>query len=145
MKGYTPLFELKKVQTDFPKIKIGSSKDAADFIRQFYSDDLEIYESFFVLLLNRANHTTGYAKVSQGGTAGTVVDLKIIAKYAVDSLASAVILAHNHPSGNKTPSDADISLTKKCVAGLAMLDIKVLDHIVLTADSYTSMQDEGIM
>lgn len=140
----TKLYELKKIQTDFPKVKIKSSKDSADFIRQFYGDDLEIYESFFLLLLNRANDTIGYAKISQGGVCGTVVDVKIIAKYAVDSLASAVILAHNHPSGTLSPSAQDIEITKKIKQALSLLEIKVLDHIILTSDNYYSFLDEGM-
>jgi DNA repair protein RadC len=141
----TKLYELKKIQTDFPKIKIKSSKDSADFIRQFYGDDIEIYESFFLLLLNRANDTIGYAKISQGGIYGTVVDVKIIAKYAVDSLASAVILAHNHPSGTLSPSAQDIEITKKIKQALSLLEINVLDHIILTSDNYYSFLDEGMM
>lgn len=135
------LLELKKLQSNFPAKKINSSQTACDFIRQFYGDDLEIFESFFILLLNRANKTIAYAKISQGGVSGTVVDIKLIAKYAVESLASGVILAHNHPSGNLTPSHQDISLTKKCVEVLNLMDIKVLDHLILTSDSYYSFLD----
>lgn len=143
MSTITKLYELKKIQTDFPKVKIRSSKNSADFIRQFYSDDIEIYESFFILLLNRANDTIGYAKISQGGTCGTVVDVKIIAKYAVESLANSVILAHNHPSGTLSPSSQDIDITEKIKMGLSLLDIQVLDHIILTSSSYYSFLDEG--
>ena len=76
----TPQFTLKKIQSDFPQQKIHTPQDAANFIRQFYSDDIEIWESVFLLMLNRNNVTTGFAKISQGGTAGTVIDVKIIAK-----------------------------------------------------------------
>lgn len=141
----TPLFELKKVQTEFPQIKIHSSKDSQEFIRSFYGDDIEIYESFFILLLDRANTTIGYAKISQGGITGTVVDIRIIAKYAVDSLASSIILAHNHPSGTLKPSEQDLMLTKKIVSGLKLLDIQVLDHVILTKDSYYSFADNGTL
>lgn len=137
------LFELKANKTDFPRVKITSSRDAADFIRQFYSDDIEIYESFFLLLLNRANVTIGYAKISQGGITGTVVDIKIIAKYAVDSLASGVILSHNHPSGNLAPSQADEKFTKQAINALQLLEVKVVDHVILTADNYYSFMDNG--
>ena len=137
------LYELKKIQTEFPSVKITTPDQAADFIRQFYFDDIEIFESFFILLLNQANKTIAYAKISQGGIAGTVVDVRIIAKYAVESLAVSVILAHNHPSGNLKPSEADLTITKKIKEGLKILDIKVFDHIILTADSYYSFEDEG--
>lgn len=105
---------LKKDPTNFERIKITSSKSAADYIRQFYNGDIEIFESFFVLLLlNRQNETIGYAKISQGGVTGTYVDAKIILKYVVDTLASGVIIAHNHPSGALTPSGQDDIITKK--------------------------------
>jgi DNA repair protein RadC len=137
------LFELKKIQTEFPSVKITSPDEAADFIRKFYFDDIEIFESFFILLLNQANKTIGYAKISQGGIAGTVVDVRIIAKYAIESLAVSVILAHNHPSGNLKPSQSDIEITQKIKAGLKILDIKVFDHLILTADSFYSFESNN--
>ena len=137
----TYLYSIKKNQSEFPRQKISSSKDAEQFIRQFYGDDLQVYESFFLLLLNQANETVGYAKISQGGIAGTVVDVKIIAKYVVDTLSQAVVLAHNHPSGNIRPSQADENITTRIKATLNLFDCKVLDHIILTADNYFSFQD----
>lgn len=136
------LFELKKIQTNFVKQKITSSKQSYDFIKQFYSDDLEIFESVFILMLNRANETIGYSKISQGGICGTIIDVKILAKYVIDSLASSVILAHNHPSGNLQPSNADINITNKVKDILKLLDSNLLDHIILTKESYYSFQDE---
>lgn len=138
-------YELRKVAEDFPRAKIFGSKDSETYIRQFYFDDIEVYESFFILLLNRNNATIGYAKISQGGVSGTVVDVKIICKYAVESLATSVILAHNHPSGNLTPSDADSQITARVKSALKTLDIQCLDHIILTADSYFSFADNGVM
>ena len=91
------LFELKKIQTDFPNVKITKSKEGYEFIKNFYGDDIEIFESVSALFLNNANNTIGYAKISQGGITGTVVDVRIIAKYAVESMATSVIIAHNHP------------------------------------------------
>ena len=141
----TYLYSIKKNQSEFPRQKISSSKDAEQFIRQFYGDDLEVYESFFLLLLNQSNETVGYAKISQGGIAGTVVDVKIIAKYVVDTLSQAVVLAHNHPSGNIRPSQADENITTRIKATLNLFDCKVLDHIILTADNYFSFQDNGLI
>ena len=141
----TKLYELRKNQTDFPKTKIQNANDSAEFIKQFYQGDIEIYESFFLLLLNNSNQTIGYAKISQGGVTSTVVDVKIIAKYAVDSLATGIILAHNHPSGNLNPSSADISITNKVKEAMKLFDIAVLDHIILTADSFYSFANNGIM
>jgi DNA repair protein RadC len=146
MKEYTiKRFELKSNQSDFPKKKITCSNDANEFIRQFYSDDIDIFESCFVLLLNQANFTIGYAKISQGGITGTVVDPQLVAKYAIESLAKAVVLAHNHPSGNLTPSGQDLDITKKIRAGLDLFNITLLDHIILTSDHYTSLGDEGLL
>jgi len=137
------LYELKKIQTEFPATKITSSKESYEFIKQFYVDDIEIFESCFILLLNNSNKTIGYAKISQGGITGTVIDVRLIAKYAVDSLATSVILAHNHPSGNLHPSNADINLTEKAKKGLNLLDINILDHIILTSENYYSFADNG--
>jgi len=140
------LFEIKKIKTDFESKKILSSEDGFNFIKKFYGDDIDVFESFFILLLNRANNTIGYAKISQGGICGTVVDVKIIAKYVVDSLASGVILAHNHPSGNMKASEEDINMTKKIVGGLKFLDAIVLDHLILCGDDhYFSLADNGLM
>lgn len=138
-----PLFELKKIQTNFIQNSIRSTKDSCEYIRQFYLDDINVFESAFILLLNNANTTIGYAKISQGGITGTVVDPRLIAKYAVESLAVGVILAHNHPSGNLMPSLADKTLTNKVKEGLKYLDINLLDHIILTQDGYYSMMEEG--
>ena len=136
-------YSLKVEEAEFNSAQIKSSENANAFARNFYFDDLEIYESFFILLLNRRNVVTGYAKISQGGTVGTVVDPKIIAKYAVDSLSNSVILVHNHPSGSDSPSEADIKVTHKIKNALSFLDVNVLDHIILTKNSYTSLADNG--
>lgn len=138
-----PLYELKKIQTNFPCEKIKDSLTAADFIKQFYGDDIEIFESVFILLVNNANKTIGYAKISQGGITGTVVDVRMVAKYAIESLACGVIIAHNHPSGTLKPSDSDIDITKKLKIALKTLDINLLDHLILTSESFYSLQDNG--
>jgi len=135
---------LKK--TSFVKKRICGADDAAQYIGQFYQSDIDIYESFFILLLDRANNTIGYAKISQGGCVGTVIDTKIIAKYCIDSLAQSVILAHNHPSGNKQPSTQDIEITKKVKNTLAIFDCQVHDHIILTSENgFFSMQENGLI
>lgn len=142
-KTYVPEYFLSKKETQFEKIKIVRSSDAANFIQRFYSDDIEIYESFFILLLNRANETIGYAKISQGGVAGTVVDVKIIGKYIIDSLASAVIVAHNHPSGNTKPSDHDIKMSKKIRDAIGLIDCVLIDSMIITKHDYYSLKDNG--
>lgn len=138
-------YELKKLDTDFKRVKIHSSDEAQAFIRQFYSDDIGIFESFFLLLMDQSNSTIGYVKISQGGITGTVVDPILVAKYAIDSLAKAVIMAHNHPSGNTTPSTQDHAITERIKKGLALFDIQVFDHIILTEDGYSSFADLGFL
>lgn len=135
--------ELKFNDTAFKKVKVNAAQNAYNVIKEFYHDDINIYESFFILLLNRQNITIGYAKISQGGVAGTVVDKSIVAKYCIDSLASGVIIAHNHPSGSLQPSEADYKITKEIKAGLKLFDIRLLDHIILTDQSYVSMAENG--
>lgn len=141
----TPFLTLKKNQTNFEQMVVTSTVSCANFIRQFYSDDIGIFESFFILLLNAQHKTIGYAKISQGGVMGTVVDLKIICKYAVDSLAAGVVVAHNHPSGTLRASDADIQTTKKIKECLKMFDVMLVDHIILTEESFLSFAQEQIL
>lgn len=101
------------------------------------------HEEFWIVLLSRANRVIRRKRVSVGGTAATVVDVKIIMKEAIDSLASGIVLAHNHPSGNLRPSADDDHLTMKIRDACAMLDIRLLDHIIIGGDSYYSYHDEG--
>jgi DNA repair protein RadC len=125
------------------KPRISSSKDAYDLVK---ADLLDIgHEEFWILLLNRANGVVKKSQISQGGVAGTVADPKIIFKLAVEDLASGIILAHNHPSGNLTASQADLDLTKKLREGGKLLDIQVLDHIIVAGQRYFSFADEGLM
>lgn len=129
----------------FQKVKIETSKDVEAYLRQFYATDIEIWESFFILLLSQNNTTTGWAKISQGGTTATIVDVTLIAKYAVETLARGVIICHNHPSGNATASQSDIILTEKVKNALALFDIKLLDHVILTVDDFVSLADTGLL
>jgi DNA repair protein RadC len=144
-KSTTPEIGLKKIPSNYQKAKITSSEESAEYIRQFYGDDLEIYESFFLLMLDRANRTIGWVKISQGGIAATYVDPMIIAKYCVEHMASSFVLGHNHPSGQRYPSEADKTITKQIKEGLKLLGCKLMDHIILTADSYYSFADEGMV
>lgn len=110
------------------------------------ADLLDIpHEAFWIVLLNRANRVIKKHQISQGGVAGTVADPKLIFKVAVEELASGIILAHNHPSGNLTASQADIDLTRKLKESGKLLDIQVLDHIIIAGKKYFSFADEGLM
>jgi DNA repair protein RadC len=103
------------------------------------------YENFCVLLLNRANKVVKTVRISDGGITGTVVDQRKVFKIALDNNATSIILGHNHPSGQLTPSTADIDLTKKMKAAGETLDLPVLDHIIVGDGNYYSFADEGIM
>jgi DNA repair protein RadC len=103
------------------------------------------YECFCILLLNRANKVLKIARISDGGITGTVVDQRKVFKIALDNNATSIILGHNHPSGQLTPSDADIQLTKKMKDAGVTLDLPVLDHIIVGDGCYYSFADEGIM
>lgn len=132
----------KDVLTD-EKPRISSSADVFELVK---GDLLDIpHEEFWVLLLNRANRVVKKQQVSQGGVAGTVADPKIIFKMALEELASGIILAHNHPSGNLTASQADIALTKKLKEAGKLLEIQVLDHIIVASQKYFSFADEGLI
>ncbi len=103
------------------------------------------YENFCILLLNRANKVLKTVRISDGGITGTVVDQRKVFKVALDNNATSIILGHNHPSGQLSPSDADIQLTKKMKAAGETLDLPVLDHIIVGDGNYYSFADEGIM
>ena len=135
---------IKKKDSEFKREKIATSADAAKYIKQFYHDDIEIYESFFVLMLNRRNETIAYAKIAQGGVSMVLVDVKIIAKYILDTMCSSVIVAHNHPSGTLEASKEDIALTRRIKNMCDLIDVRVLDHLILTpSGEYYSFGDKG--
>jgi len=138
-------FNLVAEKSPFNSVKITQSKVAYDFLRPLMFDDLLLREVFFVLTLNRANNVTGYAHISTGGISGTVVDVRIIAKIAVDALAASIILAHNHPSGSTQPSEADKQITAKIASAMKLLDVVVLDHIIMTDESFFSFADNGLI
>lgn len=125
--------------------KIRSSRESADILRGIWADDLDMIERFYVLYLNNANQVVSVSLVSMGGITGTVVDPRIVFATALNCLATAIIIAHNHPSGTLSPSMADDRLTKKIQEAGRLLDITLLDHIILTEESYFSYCDEGRM
>ncbi len=129
---------------DRPMVR--NSQDTYDILMQIWDQDtLELAESFKVLFLNRANRVMGVYSLSHGGMTGTVADPKLVFIAALKAAACNIILAHNHPSGNLTPSAADISLTEKMVQAGKFLDINVLDHLIVTTDGYLSFADDGLM
>jgi DNA repair protein RadC len=99
----------------------------------------------FAVFLNRSNNTIGFFRVSQGGLSGTVIDIRLILKTALESLAHSIIICHNHPSGNIQPSEADRQITIKLKQAASIMDIQIPDHVVLTTDSYFLFGDEGFL
>lgn len=133
----------RKEITSEERLKITNSKDIYDLLKAEFLDIP--HEAFWIVLLNRANRVIKKHQISQGGVAGTVADPKIIFKIALEELASAVVLAHNHPSGNLTASQADIDLTKKLKESGKLLEIQVIDHLIIAGNKYMSFSDEGLM
>ncbi|WP_162427395.1 JAB domain-containing protein [Pontibacter pudoricolor] len=137
-------YRSKVKPSDRPQVT--SSSDSYRILKESWdTGKLEFVEQFKVLLLNRANRVLGLYELSSGGVAGTVADPKLVFIAALKACASAIILCHNHPSGNLKPSAADLQLTKKMKQAGEVLDIAVLDHIILTSESYYSLADEGLL
>ena len=125
------------------KSKVVTSADAAAIFKPLLSD--LPHEEFWVLLLNRNNLVIDKLMVSQGGLSGTIIDVRIILKMALDKLACSIILCHNHPSGNLIPSEADKEITRKIKEAGKHMDIPVLDHLIIGNDAYFSFTDEGLI
>ena len=121
--------------------QITCSQDGYEVFKPYF-EDLHV-ELFYVALLNQNNRVLKVTLISKGGIAGTVVDPKVIFKEALDNRAVSVLLCHNHPSGNLKPSQADRSITKKLIEAGMLLDIKILDHLIISDYGYTSFADEG--
>jgi len=132
-----------KLRTN-PSVCIKSSSDAFDQMKTLFTR-MDYKEELFILMLNRANHVLGYSKISEGGSSGTVVDIKIVFQHALLAHASSIIVAHNHPSGNLKPSEADIVTTRKMKEAGKLLDIQVFDHLIITRSGYHSLADSGQM
>lgn len=133
----------RKLQEPQERSKITSSHDVFNTFNPILGD--LPHEEFWILLLNRSNKVLTKYKISQGGIAGTVIDIRLILKSAIDHLASSIVLCHNHPSGNKEPSDMDKQITLKLMDAGKIMDIPVLDHIIVTEDDYYSFADEGLL
>jgi len=131
----------RKVSDVLIKNKITQSKDVFELFQPIIGD--LPHEEFWILLINRSNRIIEKIKISQGGVTGTVIDVKIILKQALEKLASSVILCHNHPSGNRNPSKADNTITNKLKQAAQLMDIQVLDHIIVADIEYFSYADEG--
>lgn len=147
MKKYKfPQLKVKVTATKGDEIFVKNSDDIVEVLRNlFNSDTIQWTEEFIIVCLNRAHKIIGTCKVGMGGFSGVVCDPKVIMTIALQSAASSLILAHNHPSGSTKPSDSDRNMTKKIKQACELFDINLLDHIILTDESYYSFaEQEGI-
>jgi DNA repair protein RadC len=121
-----------------------SSEDSNRYMRKLILPEVINYrEMFFAVYLNRLNRVNGWLKVSEGGLDGTVVDVRIVMKVGLDIGATGIVLCHNHPSGNLTPSEADNRITRTVKQAGIIMNINVIDHIILSEDNYYSFADNG--
>lgn len=130
----------------FIKTQIRNSDHAANFFRGIFPEEvMEHHEEMWIGYLNYSNKPIGFMQLGKGNTYSTVVDVKALVQGAVMCNSSAVIMMHNHPSGKRIASDEDIKITSQIKRGLELFDIKLIDHIILTTDSHTSMAEEGLI
>ncbi|PIE86683.1 MAG: hypothetical protein CSA03_04035 [Bacteroidetes bacterium] len=132
-----PLVEASKVP------RLTSSRRTYEFLHPYFAD--LTHEEFYAIYLNRSNKVMAVRQISKGGISGTVADGKVIFHKALEERASAIILAHNHPSGLVDPSPSDMQLTKSLHKFGAMIDLQILDHLIITDNNYFSFADEGIL
>lgn len=148
--GWNQVAEIELVYKNTVKASnrpiVTSSESAVDLLRDGWNaNTIELLETFKVLFLNRANRVIAGLELSIGGVTGTVADPRLIFATALRINACALILCHNHPSGNPTPSAADTRLTQQMKAAGSLLDIQLLDHVILTTESFFSFADQGLL
>ena len=125
---------------------IHSSRDTFELLKVFWNPDkINFIEQFKIVLLNTGHRVLGLVEISSGGVTGTLADIKLIFSAALKANATSIILSHNHPSGNTTPSKSDKQMTERIKLAGQLLDITVTDHIIVTSEGYYSFADEGIL
>lgn len=127
------------------RFTIKCSRDASKIFREAQKDCMQHHEETYVVFMNRANRVLGIMLVSIGGMSGTVVDIRIILQTALKVNCSSICLAHNHPSGALKASPQDLYLTKKLAEACKWMDIQLVDHLIMTEESYLSLADEGLL
>lgn len=133
----------RKLSDAADELKITGSADVYNLMGPVLCD--LSHEEFWVILLNRSNKIIEKQKISQGGITGTVTDIRMILKLALDHLATSLILCHNHPSGNLQPSEADLSITHRIKESAGLMDISLLDHLIIAGKAYFSLADENLI
>lgn len=128
------------------KIKVQNSKQIYTVALAHWNiDTIEFQEEAKMILLNTNNSVLGIYHLSKGGLASTILDIKIVLSVALKCNASGIILIHNHPSGNLNPSECDKRITKRIKLGCELISLKLLDHLIISKDGYTSFADEGYL
>ncbi|MDM1093702.1 JAB domain-containing protein [Myroides odoratimimus] len=138
------IYKSKVKASERPRIE--SSHSAFEIALKAWDENkIELLEQFKVLMLSNNNKVLGVLEISSGGITGTVVDIRLIFAALLKSKSTAMILVHNHPSGKLQPSDADKQITQKIKQASQILDITLLDHLIITSESYYSFADEGVL
>lgn len=126
--------------------KISNSRETYSLIINHWNlDTIEMLEEVKILLLNKSNKVLGVYDLSKGGICSSIIDIKIVLSIALKALASGIIIVHNHPSGNLSPSKADVDITEKLKSASNLMDIAVLDHLIISKDNYYSFADDGLL
>ena len=145
-KSSMPEILIKYKPGNLPKVKIQSSSDARKMLSEMYNHDtIEYEEQVIVMFLNRANNTLAWQRLSIGGTASCIIDVKKLMATALGVDAHAMIISHNHPSGILKPSDADNAVTERIKKACEIMDIVLVDHLILVKNDFFSYVDEGLL
>jgi len=146
----TPLYQVCEVELKYKTLIsethfVKSAQVAVELFKPYFEDFIHLQEQFVVMYLNRSNRVLGIYAHSKGGIAGTVADVRLILCTALKILATGIIISHSHPSGSLNQSRRDEVLTKNLQEASNYMDIKLLDHLILTSDSYNSFVQEGLL
>lgn len=147
MKKYKfPQIKVKVSVTKGDKVTITSPEKMVEVMRSIFNADTIMWtEEVIMVCLNRANDVVGYYRVSSGGFSGTVLDPRVVMTIALNNASSSIILAHNHPSGNLKPSEGDRAVTEKIKNACEFFDMKLLDHLIITDESYFAFSENGLL
>lgn len=147
MKKYKfPQIKVKVSVTKGDKVTITSPDKMVEVMRSIFNADTILWtEEVIMVCLNRANDVVGYYRVSSGGFSGSVLDPRVVMTIALQNASSSIILAHNHPSGNLKPSEGDKSVTEKIRKACEFFDMKLLDHLIITDESYFAFSENGLL
>ncbi len=136
--------QVSYITGDNKKTQITNSNDAYKLLLSHWNmNTIEMQEVVKIVLLNRANYVIGIYELSKGGVSNSTVDIKLLLSIALKSLSSGIILVHNHPSGNLTPSNSDNEITEKIKDACGFLELRLIDHLIITKQSYYSFADNS--